>query len=119
MSSLQRPSHYSADHCRLQLFILYLCCSALDERGGQDPLFAKFNFASKGFKFLPVEELCKVSARTNEVGKKFFNHYWNCGGREHAFAKAKAHVQKVSPHFTTIFTLFLFEISFLTFSFYS
>jgi hypothetical protein len=49
----------------------------------KDPLLSK------------IEDLMKVSTKTNEIGRKFYEQYWNSGGREIAFAKAKARVHRV------------------------
>lgn len=58
-----------------------------------DPLFEKLY--ADDYKFPPVGELTQVSKRTFVLCEKYFNEYWNCGGREHTFMRAKQRMQKV------------------------
>jgi hypothetical protein len=41
-----------------------------------------------------VESLNQASSRTQMLCKKYFYEYWNQGGREHAFIKAKQKMKK-------------------------
>lgn len=87
-------------------------------REANDPLYAKL--LDEGYKFPPVESLSKVSTRTHELGKKYFYQYWNSGGRELVFAKAKARVQKVSfLGFCFLFSFFFVVIIYYILSSYS
>jgi hypothetical protein len=40
---------------------------------------------NKDYKFHSVEQLSQVTSRTQLLCKKYFNQYWNMGGRENAF----------------------------------
>ena len=63
----------------------------------------------KDYKFLSVESLSQVSSRTQLLCKKYFNQYWNLGGRESAFMKAKKKMEKVRlKFFLPLFCLLLF-----------
>lgn len=59
-----------------------------------DPLYEKL--LDKDYKFPSVQSLSQVSTRTQVLCKKYFHEYWNEGGREHAFMKAKKKMQRVS-----------------------
>jgi hypothetical protein len=43
----------------------------------------------KDYKFSSVEQLSQVTSRTQLLCKKYLNQYWNMGGRESGFLKAK------------------------------
>ena len=60
----------------------------------------------KDYKFPSVESLSQVSSRTQLLCKKYFNQYWNLGGRDNAFMKAKKKMEKVKLKF--LFSLSLF-----------
>jgi hypothetical protein len=49
----------------------------------------------KDYKFPFVEQLSQVTSRTQLLCQKYFNHYWNMGGRESAFLKVKRKMEKV------------------------
>ena len=44
----------------------------------KDRLLTKIEDPS--YKFPPVEDPIKVSTRTNEIGRKFYEQYWDSGG---------------------------------------
>ena len=52
-----------------------------------DPLHEQL--LDKNYKFPSVDSLNQVSSRTQVLSKKYFYEYWNQGGREHTFMKAK------------------------------
>jgi hypothetical protein len=58
-----------------------------------DPLYEKLY--DKSYKFPSVKSLNQVSSRTQMLCKKYFHKYWNQGGRDHAFIKAKQKMEKV------------------------
>jgi hypothetical protein len=58
-----------------------------------DPLFEKLY--DQSYKFSSVESLDQVFSHTQMLCKKYFHEYWNQGGREHAFMKAKQKMKKV------------------------
>jgi hypothetical protein len=58
-----------------------------------DPLYEKLH--DKSYKFPSVESLNQVSSRTQLLCKKYFHEYWNQGGKEHVFMKAKQKMKKV------------------------
>ena len=76
----------------------------------KDPLYEQM--LDKDNKFPSVEQLSQVSSQTQMVCKKYFNQYWNLGGRENAFLKAKK-MEKVRLKFLLFFYLFLFLCVFL------
>ena len=57
----------------------------------------------KDYKFPSVESLSQVSSWTQFLCKKYFNQYWNLGGRESAFMKAKKKMEKVRLKFFCLF----------------
>ena len=57
----------------------------------------------KDYKFLSVESLSQISSRTQLLCKKYFNQYWNLGGRESAFMKAKKKMENVRLKFFASF----------------
>ena len=59
----------------------------------KDPLYEQM--LDKDYKFPCVEQLSQVSSWTQLLCKKYFNQYWNLGGRENAFLKAKKKMEKV------------------------
>jgi hypothetical protein len=59
----------------------------------KDPLYEQM--LNKDYKFPSVEQLSQVTSRTQLLFKKYFNQYWNMGGRENAFLKAKKKMEKV------------------------
>jgi hypothetical protein len=65
------------------------------------PLLTKIEDPS--YKFPPIEDLIKVFATTNEIGRRFYEQYWNSGGQEFAFVKAKARVQGVRLSVLSLF----------------
>jgi hypothetical protein len=58
-----------------------------------DPLYEKLY--DKSYRFPLVESLNQVSTRTQMLCKKYFHEYWNQGGREHAFMKAKQKMESM------------------------
>jgi hypothetical protein len=58
-----------------------------------DPLYEKLY--DQSYRFPLVESLNQVSTRTQMLCKKYFHEYWNQGGRENAFMKAKQKMEKV------------------------
>jgi hypothetical protein len=67
----------------------------------------------KDYKFPSKEQLSQVTSRTQLLCKKYFNQYWNMGGRENAFLKAKMKIEKVGLGVL----LFLFLFVYLVFYF--
>jgi hypothetical protein len=61
----------------------------------------------KDYKFPSVESLSQVSSQTQLFCKKYFNQYWNLGGRESTFMKVKKKMEKVKLTFF-LFCLLLF-----------
>ena len=73
----------------------------------KDPLYERM--LDKDYKFPYVESLSQVSSRTQLLCKKYFNQYWNLGGRDSAFMKAKKKMEKVRlKFFLPLFCLLLF-----------
>ena len=60
----------------------------------------------KDYKFPSVVQLSQVSSRTQLLCKKYFNQYWNLGGRENTFLNAKK-MEKVGLKFLLFFCLFV------------
>lgn len=58
----------------------------------KDPLYEQM--LNKDYKFPSVEQLSQVTSRTQLLCKKYFNQYWNMGGRDNAFLKAKKKMEK-------------------------
>ena len=63
----------------------------------KDPLYEQM--LDKDYKFPSVESLSQVSSRTQMLCKKYFNQYWNLGGRENAFMKTKKKMENVKLKF--------------------
>ena len=62
----------------------------------KDPSYEQM--LDKDYKFPSIESFSQVSSRTQMLCKKYFNQYWNLGGRENAFMKAKK-MEKVKLKF--------------------
>ena len=62
----------------------------------------------KDYKFLSMEQLSQVTSWTQLLCKKYFNQYWNMGGRENAFLKTKKKMEKVGLR--VLLSLFLFFV---------
>jgi hypothetical protein len=78
-----------------------------------DPLYEKLY--DQSYKFLSVESLNQVSSRTQMLCKKYFHEYWNQGGREHAFMKAKQKMEKVSYLYVIlVYCCVFFHVFFLS-----
>jgi len=60
----------------------------------------------KDYKFSSVEQLSQVTSLTQLLCKKYFNQYWNMGGRENAFLKVNKKMEKVGLR--VLLSLFLF-----------
>jgi len=80
----------------------------------KDPLYEQM--LDKDYKFPSVEQLSQVTSRTQLLCKKYFNQYWNMGGRENAFLKAKKKMEKVGLR--VLLSLFLFFFVYLVFWFF-
>lgn len=65
-----------------------------------DPLYE--TLLSKDYRFPSVESLNKVSSKTQVLCKKYFHEYWNQGGREHTFMKAKERMERVSIFYVLV-----------------
>jgi hypothetical protein len=84
-----------------------------------DPLYEKLY--DQSYRFPSVESLNQVSSHTQILCKKYFHEYWNQGGREHAFMKAKQKMKKVcylyvifdSLFFPCVFSYLLFYFALL------
>jgi len=76
----------------------------------KDPLYEQM--LDKDYKFPSVESLSQVSSQTQMLCKKYFDPYWNLGGRENAFMKAKKKMEKVKLKFL-LFCLLLFLFYFI------
>ena len=72
----------------------------------KDPLYEQI--LDKDYKFSSMEQLGQVTSRTQLLCKKYFNQYWNMGGRENAFLKAKKKMEKVGLR--VLLSLFLFFV---------
>ena len=70
-----------------------------------DPLHEQL--LDKNYKFPSVDSPNQVSSRTQILYKKYFYEYWNQGGREHTFMKAKKKMEKVRLKILLFFCLFL------------
>ena len=69
-----------------------------------DPLYEQL--LDKGYKFPSMDSLTQVSSRTQILCKKYFYDYWNQGGREHTFMKAKKKMENVRLKFLLSFVYF-------------
>jgi len=76
----------------------------------KDPLYEQI--LDKDYKFVSVESLSQVSSQTQMLCKKYFNQYWNLGGGENAFMKAKKKMEKAKLKFL-LFCLLLFLFYFI------
>ena len=84
----------------------------------KDPLYEQM--LDKDYKFPSIESFSQVSSRTQMLCKKYFNPYWNLGGREDAFMKAKKMEKVKLKFFLFCLLLFLFVLySNILFSFCS
>ena len=74
----------------------------------KDPLYEQM--LDKDYKFPSVEQLSQVSSQTQMLCKKYFNQYWNLGGRENDFLKAKKKMEKVGlkDFYSSFFVSFSF-----------
>jgi len=63
----------------------------------KDPLYEQM--LDKDYKFPSIESFSQVSSRTQMLCKKYFNQYWNLGGRENAFMKTKKKMENVKLKF--------------------
>jgi len=70
-----------------------------------DPMYEQL--LDKNYKFPSVDSLNQVSSRTQVLCKKCFYEYWNHGGHEHTFMKAKKKMEKVRFGKFCSFVLFL------------
>jgi hypothetical protein len=75
----------------------------------KDPLYEQM--LNKDYKFPSVEQLSQVISRTQLLCKKYFNQYWNMGGRENVFLKAKKKMEKVGLEI--LLTLLFFVIIYM------
>jgi hypothetical protein len=71
-----------------------------------DPLYEKLY--DQRYRFPLVESLHQVSSRTQMLCKKYFYEYWNQGGREHVFMKAKQNMEKSMLSICDFDSLFFF-----------
>jgi hypothetical protein len=76
-----------------------------------DPLYEQM--LNNDYKFFFVEQLSQVTSRTQLLCKKYFNQYWNMGGRENAFLKAKKKMEKVGLEILLTLLYFIIIIYFL------
>ena len=74
----------------------------------KDPSYEQM--LDKDYKFPSVEQLSQVSSQTQMLCKKYFNQYWNLGGRENDFLKAKKKMEKVGlkDFYSSFFVSFSF-----------
>jgi hypothetical protein len=79
-----------------------------------DPLYEKLY--DQSYRFPLVESLNQVSSRTQTLCKKYFHEYWNQGGGEHAFMKAKQKMEKVCYLYVILIHCF-FLVFFLIYCF--
>jgi hypothetical protein len=77
-----------------------------------DPLYEKLY--DQSYRFLSVESFNQVSSRTQMLCKKYFYEYWNQGGREHAFVKAKQKIKKVCYLYVILIRYFFSCVFFLS-----
>jgi len=75
----------------------------------KDPLYEQM--LNKDYKFPSVEQLSQVTSRTQLLCKKYFNQYWNMGGRENVFLKVKKKMEKVGLEI--LLTLLFFVIIYM------
>jgi hypothetical protein len=78
----------------------------------KNPLYEQI--LNKDYKFPSVEQLSHVTSRTQLLCKKYFKKYWNMGGRENAFLKAKKKMEKVRLKILLIFLLHSYIYIFCT-----
>jgi hypothetical protein len=60
-----------------------------------------------------VEQLSQVTSRTQLLCNKYFNQYWNMGGRENVFLKAKKKMEEVGLGILLSLILFVVFVFFL------
>jgi hypothetical protein len=83
----------------------------------KDPLYEQI--LNKDYKFSSMEQLSLVTSRTQLLCKKYFNQYWNMGGRKNAFLKAKKKMEKVGLEIllTLFFIIYMYIFFILIFCF--
>jgi hypothetical protein len=100
------------------LSCMYSTCALFHlMKEANDPLYEKLY--DQSYKFLSVESLNQVSSHTHMLCKKYFHEYWNQGGREHVFMKAKQKMEKVGYLYVILVRYLLLILCIFSYLLYS